>query len=63
MSTSDQNPTDFPAGRAWTPSDWRAFPTSQQPVYADSEALAEAAENLRRLPPLVTSWEIERLKG
>ena len=62
MSTSDQNSPDSPAGLAWTPSDWRAAPTSQQPVYQDPEALAKAVASLRRLPPLVTSWEIDRLK-
>ena len=44
------------------PSDWRVAPTSQQPVYQDPEALAKAVASLRRLPPLVTSWEIDRLK-
>lgn len=31
--------------------------------YPDPDALDAAVEELRRLPPLVTSWEIERLKG
>jgi 3-deoxy-7-phosphoheptulonate synthase len=31
--------------------------------YPDRAALDTAVEELRRLPPLVTSWEIERLKG
>ena len=31
--------------------------------YDDPEALAAAVARLRQLPPLVTSWEIERLKG
>jgi 3-deoxy-7-phosphoheptulonate synthase len=33
------------------------------PGYPDAAALARAAAQLATLPPLVTSWEIERLKG
>ena len=32
------------------------------PAYPDSDALDEAVKTLARLPPLVTSWEIEKLK-
>ncbi len=35
----------------------------QQPVYADPRELTETLAVLRRLPPLVTSWEIDRLRG
>ncbi len=31
--------------------------------YPDHDALARACARLRELPPLVTSWEIERLRG
>lgn len=34
----------------------------QQPKYADPEKLQAAINRLSRLPPLVTSWEIESLK-
>lgn len=46
----------------WTPASWQARPARQQPVYPDPEALQTALAQLRRLPPLVTSWEIENLK-
>jgi 3-deoxy-7-phosphoheptulonate synthase len=47
----------------WTPDSWRTKPTAQQAEYTDPAALASAVSQLRALPPLVTSWEIERLKG
>jgi 3-deoxy-7-phosphoheptulonate synthase len=47
----------------WTPESWRAMPQPQGPVYDDPAALEAARAKLRALPPLVTSWEIERLKG
>jgi 3-deoxy-7-phosphoheptulonate synthase len=34
----------------------------QQPTYPDQEALASAVKHLAYLPPLVTSWEVERLR-
>ncbi|MBX3418964.1 MAG: 3-deoxy-7-phosphoheptulonate synthase [Pirellulaceae bacterium] len=46
----------------WHPGTWRKKPAMQQPHYADPERLQSAIERLRRLPPLVTSWEIESLK-
>jgi 3-deoxy-7-phosphoheptulonate synthase len=46
----------------WSPESWQRRPATQQPTYGDPAALAEVCEQLRRLPPLVTSWEIESLK-
>jgi 3-deoxy-7-phosphoheptulonate synthase len=46
----------------WTPSSWRRRPASQQPTYPDPESLDAAIGELAELPPLVTSWEVERLK-
>jgi 3-deoxy-7-phosphoheptulonate synthase len=46
----------------WTPTSWQSKPAAQQPVYPDPEALKRALARLARLPPLVTSWEIENLK-
>ena len=48
---------------AWTPDSWRGRPAAQEIAYADEPALRAAVERLRALPPLVTSYEIERLKG
>ena len=47
----------------WTPSSWRAKVAMQQPVYPDPVALEQTLGRLAKLPPLVTSWEIENLKS
>ena len=46
----------------WSPSSWQSRPAAQQPAYPDPVALQTALARLSRLPPLVTSWEIENLK-
>src|SRR5689334_2038464 len=46
----------------WSPSSWQSKPARQQPVYPDPKALRHVLTQLGCLPPLVTSWEIERLK-
>ena len=46
----------------WSPSSWRGFPCEQRPPYEDEAQVAAAEEDLRGLPPLVTSWEIEHLR-
>jgi 3-deoxy-7-phosphoheptulonate synthase len=48
---------------AWAPDSWMRKPAGQQPTYPDHEALAAAVEHLAYLPPLVTSWEVERLRA
>ena len=48
--------------KAWSPHSWREKTVIQMPDYPDSEALREVVGQLGRLPPLVTSWEVERLK-
>lgn len=47
----------------WTPASWQTKPARQQPVYPDPKAARTALALLSTLPPLVTSWEIERLKS
>ena len=46
----------------WSAQSWRARRAVQMPQYADSAELEAALAELRRLPPLVTSWEILSLK-
>ncbi|MCA9642773.1 MAG: 3-deoxy-7-phosphoheptulonate synthase, partial [Myxococcales bacterium] len=46
----------------WAPHSWRAFPRSQSIPYEHPEQLTGVVQTLERLPPLVTPWEIERLK-
>ncbi len=48
---------------AWSPDSWRRFPAEQQVTYDDPAALSEAIGRIRRLPPIATSWEIEKLKS
>ncbi len=44
----------------WTPDSWTAKATTT--LYPDAAALAAAKAKLASLPPLVTSWEVERLR-
>ncbi|HEU4730234.1 MAG TPA: 3-deoxy-7-phosphoheptulonate synthase class II [Kofleriaceae bacterium] len=53
--------TDARAG--WSPGSWTTRPAQQQVGYTDQVALARVIEEIGRLPPLVTSWEIEQLRG
>jgi 3-deoxy-7-phosphoheptulonate synthase len=46
----------------WSPTSWQQKPAAQQPTYPDRVALDAVLERLSRLPPLVTSWEVESLK-
>jgi len=46
----------------WSPDSWRSKPVSQQPNYPDPEKLAAVVGQLAKLPPLVSSWEVESLK-
>ena len=46
----------------WSPSSWRGKPALQMPTYPDADALAATRDELRALPPLVTSREILSLK-
>lgn len=47
----------------WSPSSWRSKPLAQRVVYPDQQALNQALIRLAKLPPLVTSWEVEKLRG
>ncbi len=62
MSRTPTRPTASTTA-AWSPDSWRERPTAQSAPYADENALRAAVERLRALPPLVTSYEIERLKN
>jgi 3-deoxy-7-phosphoheptulonate synthase len=46
----------------WTPESWQAKAAQQDVRYPDPAALAAIVEQIRRLPPLVTSWEVESLR-
>ena len=51
-----------PEHQSWNPTSWQTRPAQQQPVYRDQVALADAVAKLSRLPPIVVSWEVERLR-
>jgi 3-deoxy-7-phosphoheptulonate synthase len=46
----------------WSPTSWQSRPALQQPSYSDAASLARVVEEMGRLPPLVTSWEVEQLR-
>jgi 3-deoxy-7-phosphoheptulonate synthase len=46
----------------WHPASWQSLTAEQQPTYPDSVAMERAVADLSRLPPIVTSWEIDALK-
>ena len=45
----------------WSTTSWKNFPVSQQPTYPEPHSLEDVLKQLRSLPPLVTSWEVDRL--
>lgn len=51
------------ARTAWTVDSWKARLHAQQVVYPDRAAVDRAVALLSAMPPLVTSWEIARLKS
>ncbi|MCC6427193.1 MAG: 3-deoxy-7-phosphoheptulonate synthase [Phycisphaerales bacterium] len=71
-SPSSQPPARRPSGSApaplhlapapWSPDSWKACRLAQGIEYPDAAALDASLARLASLPPLVTSWEIERLK-
>ena len=62
MSNTDRNLRAVSIPAEWTPASWRSRAAVQMPTYPDAAALESALGELRRLPPLVTSWEIFTLK-
>ena len=47
----------------WSPESWKKKAHAQEVQYDDAAGVDAAVTRLRELPPLVTSWEIERLKA
>ena len=46
----------------WHPASWQSMPAAQQASYPNQAELDRAVADLSRLPPLVTSWEVDDLK-
>src|SRR3954447_5931255 len=55
-------PQGASSASVWTPDSWKVKPVVQMPAYPDERSLQLVLEQLAQLPPLVTSWEIEKLK-
>ena len=47
----------------WSPDSWKQKSAAQQVAYDDQLVLRRVLGELSSLPPLVTSWEVERLKS
>ncbi len=47
----------------WSPELWKKKPALQQPVYEDQADLDRVVRQISQLPPLVTSWEVDKLKA
>jgi 3-deoxy-7-phosphoheptulonate synthase len=47
----------------WSPESWKQKEVRQAIAYPDTAALDRVLHELSQLPPLVTSWEVERLKS
>jgi 3-deoxy-7-phosphoheptulonate synthase len=46
----------------WTPTSWKTKPITQDVRYEVPKEVDDVVAELGRLPPLVTSWEVERLR-
>ncbi len=62
-SSSSLQPQASAPAMSWSPSSWQSKPAVQQPLYPCPAEVDRAVEQLSKLPPLVTSWEIESLKS
>jgi len=67
MSTEPKsvNPIPSPPSASdmeWHPLSWNEKPIKQLPPYPDTDELQRRYHELQNLPPLITSWEIDKLK-
>jgi len=46
----------------WHPESWQNMQAEQQATYPNQDDLDRAVTDLSRLPPIVTSWEVDALK-
>ncbi len=47
---------------SWHPASWQGRKVQQQPTYDDPVALEKVVSDLARLPPVVVSWEVDKLR-
>ena len=48
---------------SWTPDSWQKKEAKQQPIYPDPMRVLDVVKSMTKLPPLVTSLEVENLKA
>ncbi|KAG9244674.1 DAHP synthetase [Calycina marina] len=51
-----------PSVAQWSPSSWATKPIKQEAVYEDRKSVEKSLSKLERLPPIVTPYEIVKLK-
>lgn len=61
--SSSGSHSSLAGGSPWSPDSWRTKGRAHVFEYPDAAALDREFTKLRSLPPLVTSWEIERLRS
>ncbi len=53
---------DRQLAKKWQPDSWQSHAAGQQPLYADPAAVTRVLAAIRRLPPLVTCGEVDKLR-
>lgn len=61
-SVNPITPSSSASEMDWHPLSWNEKPVKQLPPYPDTEELQRRYSELKSLPPLITSWEIDKLK-
>ncbi|UQA63760.1 3-deoxy-7-phosphoheptulonate synthase class II [Polyangium aurulentum] len=64
-------PSEIPLSRprspsracGWSPTSWKSKPDAQAVRYDDPAAVERVVARIKELPPLVSSWEVERLRS
>jgi 3-deoxy-7-phosphoheptulonate synthase len=57
------NTIEYLQQACWSPESWGNKPVRQQPIYPSQSDLESVVAEISQLPPLVTPWEVESLKG
>jgi 3-deoxy-7-phosphoheptulonate synthase len=63
LNGSDGHESASAQSQPWSPSSWTTKPIKQEAVYPDRKAVDKSLAKLEHLPPIVTPYEIEKLKA
>jgi hypothetical protein len=55
--------TNTMSNEPWSPTSWQSRIAQQQASYGDPAKLARVVDEIGLLPPLVSSWEVEKLRS